>query len=117
MHIGSGTFDSTTSIGVGIVITNTGLLTVLGNLVNQGRITGPLSTNGTISGIGSYGSITIQSGGTLSPGNSPGILEAASLTLSSNATLHIEIDGPAYNQYDKGIVSFSLFRMYVFVYI
>ena len=44
----------------------------------------------------------MQSGGTLSPGDSPGITNTANVTLNSGATLTIEVNGPTVGtEYDQ----------------
>ena len=50
-----------------------------------------MGAGGTISGNGSLGSLIVESGGILNPGNSPGTLTVASLTLAG--TTNIELAG------------------------
>jgi hypothetical protein len=62
------------------------------------RINGsaPYSTfavdNGTLAGSGTVGALALNSGGTLSPGNSPGILNAGGTTWAGGATYLWEIN-------------------------
>lgn len=86
---GSGTFEysGTGSQTLTAVSTYTGATTVsAGTLVVNGDIS---SSNGVtvqdgaaIGGSGITGSLTVQSGAAINPGNSPGVLQTASLTLA-----------------------------------
>ena len=67
---------------------------------------------GTLSGTGTVGDLTASTGGTVSPGNSPGILYAGDTNLGSGSTLAIEINGDTVGSgYDQlnvtGTVSLS----------
>ena len=77
--------------------TYTGTTTVsAGKLVIDGSISTSITTvssGGTLGGVGTVGAITVNSGGTLAPGNSPGILNSGNTTLELGSTLGIEIDG------------------------
>lgn len=77
-----------------------------------------VSGTGTLSGSGSIGALTVSTGGTVSPGNSPGILSSGDFSLSGG-TLLAEINGTAagtaYDQLNvsgtvslAGILSLSL---------
>jgi hypothetical protein len=66
-----------------------GLLAVNVNLT--GNVT--VYSGGSLGGNGTVGATTVQSGGTLTPGNSPGLLTAASLVLSGGSFTNMEIDG------------------------
>jgi hypothetical protein len=92
--------------------------------VNGTRLIDPTATSYTVGNnatLGGSGSITlaasatiqvlVQAGGTLAPGNSPGILTilnttpgtgaASTLALAANSTLNLELNGPAAGtQYD-----------------
>ncbi len=61
-----------------------------------------LRGNGTVTG-----GLTVQSGGTLSPGSSPGFLNVSGgLTLNSGATFQVELNGTAAgSQYDQLVVT------------
>ena len=52
-----------------------------------------VATGSTLGGHGSLGSVTVSSGGILSPGNSPGQLTVSTLLLNSGSTTHMEIGG------------------------
>jgi outer membrane autotransporter protein len=53
-----------------------------------------VNSGGTLGGSGTLGDVTVSSGGTLAPGNSPGILNVNSLTLNAGSVTQMEIDGP-----------------------
>ena len=76
-----------------------GTLAVNGSLTNS-AVT--VASGGTLGGSGSIaGAVTVNSGGTLAPGNSPGLLSVGSLTLDAGSTTTMEIDGTARGtQYD-----------------
>ena len=78
--VSSGTWANSGNLTVGD--SGTGTLTMSGGLVTVG---------GTLS-RGTYGTINLNSGGTLSPGNSPGVLTVGSLSLSDGSTTLMEIN-------------------------
>ena len=103
-----------TKIGAGTLTisgtnTYTGATTVeAGKLILNGSITSAVSVNsGTLSGSGTARAITVNSGGTLSPGDGVGILNAiGNLTLSLGATYLVDLNGTAVGtQYDQTNVS------------
>jgi len=60
----------------------------------------------TLGGSGEIlGNVTVAAGGTLAPGNSPGILLSGPLILNSGSTLEVEVEGVATGQYDQVIVT------------
>ena len=67
-----------------------------GKLIVNGSIsTSTLTTvknTGTLGGSGTVGAVTVETGGTLAPGNSPGNITASTLTLADNANFDIEIN-------------------------
>lgn len=81
--------------------TATGQATVNGGTLVIGTASGgswasgvDVNSGGTLKGRGAIsGAVTVNSGGTYSPGNSPGIQSVGSLTLNSGSTTVIEIDG------------------------
>ena len=76
--------------------TYTGATTVTaGKLIVNGNISTSTTTvknTGTIGGSGTVGAVIVQAGGTFAPGNSPGDITMASLTLADNANFDIEIN-------------------------
>lgn len=74
----------------------TGTTTVSnGKLIIDGNISTSSTTvsgSGTLGGGGTLGAVIVQSGGTLAPGNSPGNIAMASLSLADNANFDIEIN-------------------------
>ncbi len=77
----SGTVSSTS----GVTVANAAELKV------NGLLNAAVSVSGTLSGAGNVGAVTVASGGVLAPGNSPGIINAASLSGTSGAVLSIEL--------------------------
>jgi len=117
----SGT-GSLTKTGAG-TLTLTGTSTISGQAsiqagtlnVAQQLSTGGLfvRSGGTLAGSGTLiGNVTVESGGTLAPGNSPGTLSVAgNVTFSAGSTFAAEIDGATYSaaggagSYDRLVVS------------
>lgn len=104
---GNSTYTGTTTV-------DGGTLNLLGSTasaaieVNSGRLLVNSSTslgtsvtiknNGTVGGCGTvYGSATIESGGNLSPGNSPGIMSFATLTMQTGSNFEFELIGNTTN--------------------
>ena len=76
---------------VGLVVSGNGTLNVNGSLANSAVIVG---SGGTLGGSGTLGALaTVQSGGVLSPGNSPGALAAAALDLQAGSTTFMQVIG------------------------
>ncbi|MEO7098796.1 MAG: autotransporter-associated beta strand repeat-containing protein [Luteolibacter sp.] len=99
----SGTGGALTKIGTG-TLTLTGTNSYTGNTtVNAGKlvVNGNSSTSvlttvnstATLGGSGTIGALTVMSGGTVAPGNSPGILSAGSTDLQAGSTLSMDING------------------------
>ena len=77
-----------------------GTITIISGIFNTGdgeTITGSVVTDGaTLAGRGTVtGSVVTNSGGTIAPGFSPGILNTGDLTLNAGSTLAIEFEGDA----------------------
>jgi autotransporter-associated beta strand protein/T5SS/PEP-CTERM-associated repeat protein len=70
---GTGSFSGTTAI-------NSGTLAVTGSLVNS---TTQINSSATLAGTGTLGAVSINSGGTIAPGNSPGNLTVGNMTWNS----------------------------------
>jgi len=80
-------YTGSTTIDAGTLLVNGSLATASSVAVNSG---GTLGGSGTIGGA-----VTVNSGGTLAPGNSPGILTVGSLVLNSGATTLLEVNDTA----------------------
>ena len=97
---GVGTLILTATSGfTGATAVDGGRLLVNGQLGNTAvavNASGMLGGSGTI-----LGDVTINSSGTLSPGNSPGVLTVGSLSLSDGSTTLMEITGTAAGLYDQ----------------
>ncbi|HEY2801412.1 MAG TPA: autotransporter-associated beta strand repeat-containing protein, partial [Chthoniobacterales bacterium] len=109
---------SLTKIGAGTLTlggadTYTGPTVVsAGNLIVNGSITSPVTVNGgSLAGSGTVRAVTVESTGTLTPGDSrPGILHVAgNLTLTMGSTYLVDLDGAAVGaQYDQTEVTGSV---------
>ena len=67
-----------------------------GKLLINGTISGAVTVDGTtaiLGGVGTMGIVTVQNGGTISPGNSPGILHTGGVNMNAGTTLSLEING------------------------
>ena len=94
---GNNTYTGATVVDAGARLSVNGSIASSANLtVNAGAIVG---------GNGSLPATTLQSGGLLAPGNSIGLLTAASLNFGSGGILDAEIQGP---QNDKTTVTGSV---------
>lgn len=83
--------------------THTGATSVNGGtLVVNGAISGSTTTvnnGGTLGGSGTTGPVNVLAGGTIAPGNSPGLLTTGALALNTGGALSMEINGmSAYDQ-------------------
>ncbi len=98
---GDSSYTGTTTVNGGVLnlngrsastafsVTNTGTLLV-NSLVTTGPVT--VATGATLGGSGTVTSaVTIQSGGTLSPGNSPGLPSYSNLTLETSSNFKFEL--------------------------
>lgn len=81
---GSNTYSGGTTVSAGLLLVN-------GSLTDSAVTVG---TGGTLGGSGTLGAlVAVQSGGVLSPGNSPGILAAAELDLQAGSTTLMQVIG------------------------
>jgi hypothetical protein len=88
---GVDTYTGTTTINAGTLLVDTP-----GSI---GAVT--VNTGGTLGGTGTVGTVTVPSGGTVSPGDSPGTLNTADVSLATGAILHEELGGASAGQYDQ----------------
>ncbi|PYS23626.1 MAG: hypothetical protein DMF72_08740 [Acidobacteria bacterium] len=82
---GANTYTGATSI-------NAGRLNLNGSITSNTTV----NSGGTLGGTGTINSaniVTVNSGGTVAPGSSPGILNTGSLTFNSSSTFKVEIGG------------------------
>jgi autotransporter-associated beta strand protein len=109
---GTNTYTGTTTVSAGtLVVSSTGSLSSNSSITisangtlqyNSSTASGPVSVSGILQGTGTVGAVTVNSGGSLAPGNSPGILTTGNLSLLSGGTLTAEINsttvGSGYDQ-------------------
>jgi autotransporter-associated beta strand protein len=74
-----------------------GLLSVDGSIALSSGVT--VQTGGTLGGVGTVPAITLQSGGTIAPGDSPGTLNASSLTWNGGGGLAFELADPDHSDF------------------
>ncbi len=98
--------------GVGGITKNGAGTLFIGNSTNA--FSGSTGVNaGTLGGTGKVAGLNVASGGTLSPGFSPGkFTTSGNVTLNSSSTFAVEINGPTagseYDQLDAGAATVSL---------
>jgi fibronectin-binding autotransporter adhesin len=80
---GNNTYTGATTVSAGTLIVNG----------NSGSSNFTVRSGASLGGTGTVGNLTIQSGGTLAPGNSPGILNTGTFNLNSGSTLAMELTG------------------------
>ncbi|HRQ80266.1 MAG TPA: putative Ig domain-containing protein, partial [Azospirillaceae bacterium] len=100
---GASTFSGSATV-------NGGLMTVNGTMANTAGVT--VASGGTLGGSGSIGggaaTVTVNSGGVLSAGNSPGTLTVNG-NLALNGTMKLDLTGTtAGTQYDQVVVTGNL---------
>ena len=83
---GSNTYTGATTVSSGAT------LSVNGSIASSSGLT--VASGGTIGGNGYLPATTINSGGSLAPGNSIGLITASSLNFGPGGTLDAEIQGP-----------------------
>ncbi len=85
---GASTYTGATNVNGGTLLVNGN------NSAATGAVT--VATSATLGGSGTIGgAVTVQSGGALTPGTSPGQLTVASLTLNSGSATNMELAGSA----------------------
>ena len=81
-----------------------GTNSLVGAFINGGSLlingSSPLSINGaviysgaTLGGTGTVGNVTVNSGGTVAPGDAPGTLNTGDVTFASGSSYNVELDG------------------------
>jgi autotransporter-associated beta strand protein len=91
--IGALTGSGTVTIGAGsISFSNPGANSFSGTLTGTGTYS--VASGVTLKGTGTYSTpVSVLSGATIAPGNSPGTISTGNLTLASGSTAAMEIDG------------------------
>ena len=93
---------SNTETYLGSTTVDSGKLVVNGHLLDT-DVT--INSGGTLSGDGKVPATTVQGGGVLSPGDSPGTLTAGSLSLATGSTFNEQLGGTtAGTQYDQTVI-------------
>ncbi|MEP7204683.1 MAG: hypothetical protein ABI716_00630 [Candidatus Saccharibacteria bacterium] len=69
-------------------------------VINGARSDVSITKGGTLKGTGTVGAVNVA-GGTIAPGNSPGVLNSGTIVLDSASTLDEEIGGIAGGSYDQ----------------
>ncbi len=102
--LGSGTLTlSGSSTYTGATILEAGTTLVNGTLANTATT---VKTTATLGGGGTIGgNVTLEAGGIISPGNSPGLLTLGGLTATGAGTLNFELNGTASGQFDQLAIS------------
>ncbi|THD80684.1 MAG: calcium-binding protein [Phenylobacterium sp.] len=72
---------------------------------NLSGATTAVQNTATLMGTGTVGAVSVQLGGALSPGDSPGTLHTGNLTLVTGATLNEEVNGSGAGQFDQVAVT------------
>ena len=87
---GGGTLGGTTTINAGGTLTcSAGSIQVNGTILNNGKQTGVININsqGFATGAGSFGTLNVNGGGTVSPGTTTGTFSTAVMTVTGGMTL------------------------------
>jgi len=109
---GVNTYTGTTTVSSGtLIVSSTGAINSGSSIsisssatlqYNSSTAAGSISVSGILQGTGTVGAVTVNSGGSLAPGNSAGILTTGNLSLLSGGTLSAEINsatvGTGYDQ-------------------
>jgi autotransporter-associated beta strand protein len=93
----SNSYTGATTISGGTLIVDTGGSISSSTTVGSGAhlkvngVAGAVNVNGTLSGSGTVGAMTLNSGATLAVGNSPGLMTATSATWNAGSVFQFEI--------------------------
>ena len=103
--VGGGTLTlSNTGYIYGPTTVAAGTLLVDGSIAASSGVT--VASGAVLGGTGAVSAVTVNTGGTLSPGNSPGILSTGDLALNVGSVYLVELDGTtAGTQYDQTAVT------------
>lgn len=87
---GANTYTGGTTVTAGILRINNST----GSATGTAAVT--VKTGGTLAGTGAItGAVTVEGGGAVSPGNSPGVLNVGSITFNAGSTFQYEVDSNA----------------------
>lgn len=87
---------------------NAGTLIVNGSLASSSAVA--VNNAGTLGGSGTVnGTVNVASGGTVSPGNSPGVLSTGNVTFQSGSTFVVELNGATTGTFDQLNVTGTVF--------
>lgn len=90
-----------TNTYTGATNVNAGRLLINGSITSNVTVANGATVGGTGT-INSGNTLTVQSGGTVAPGTSPGILNSGNVTLQSGAAFNVELNGTTVGtQYDQ----------------
>ena len=92
---GPNTYSGATTVTGGTLLVN--------GSIGSSAVT--VANTATLGGTGTAGAVTVNSGGTLSPGTSPGILNTGNLSLASGSTYAVEISGTTAGEFDQTAVT------------
>ncbi len=100
VKVGAGTLNiNATTSYTGSITANNGRLNVNGA---HGSSTTTVNSGATLGGSQTVGNVSVSAGGTVSPGNSPGILNTGNLSFSSGSTYSVELNGTTVGtEYDQ----------------
>jgi autotransporter-associated beta strand protein len=87
-----------TNIYSGPTLINGGTLLVNGAIGNSHATVG---SGATLGGTGGTADVIVLSGGTVAPGNSPGVLYTGSVSFATGAIYSVELAGTGYGEYDQ----------------
>ncbi len=91
--------SSSVSSYTGATTVSGGTLVVNGSIATSSLTT--VNSGATLAGTGTTGPLTVQSGGNLSPGNSPGVINTGNLALGGN--FNVELNNGAAGQVNAGV--------------
>ncbi len=79
---GTHTYGGTTTVNAGALLVN-------GSLANGSAVS--VNNTGTLGGTGTVGAVTVNTGGTISPGNSPGTLTTGNVTFAAGGNYNWQL--------------------------
>ena len=89
---------SAANVYTGATIVSAGELIVDGSIATSSGVT--VKTGATLSGAGAVSAVSVESGGVIGPGHSPGSMTTKDLTFAAGAKYAVEIAGATAGQFD-----------------